>query len=456
MIRPNYLSYKDLSARVIYKDGKYIRLILNSYKDEYDHLMNSGLFEELIKNNLLISHEEITLNEFNKEVYKVILPKQIAFQSYPFEWSYQQWRKAISTFLKINLISLKYGMILKDATPYNFCFEKGSSIMLDTSSFIFFKENDKWVAYKQFCQEFLSPIALMYYNGSSWAKLYMSNLRGISLDFVSKQLPMKSWFNLSILLHIHLHSKYSFKVSKDSKINDNGFSLGVINSLFSMILSSINSWRRPYFFKSYWNKYYEEEIETEEYINSKEQVIINWLRFMTPNSVLDLGANTGKFSIIASSFSNKVISLESDSSCVDEIVKQIDQKKIINLYPLICNLAEPSPSLGLLNREINSIFLRAKSELVMSLALIHHLYFSKNMSFDHIAELCFEFTLNSLIIEFIPINDRKVKALSNFNSGRENGYCMESFLSCFESKFTLIEYFTLENSSRSLFLFQVK
>ena len=93
MIKPNYLSYKDLSARVIYKDGKYIRLILNSYKDEYTHLMNSGLFEELIKKNLLIPHEEIPLNEVNKEVFKVILPKQIPFQSYPFEWSYMHWQK---------------------------------------------------------------------------------------------------------------------------------------------------------------------------------------------------------------------------------------------------------------------------------------------------------------------------------------------------------------------------
>jgi len=456
MIKPNYLSYKDLSARVIYKDGKYIRLILNSYKDEYTHLMNSGLFEELIKKNLLIPHEEIPLNEVNKEVFKVILPKQIPFQSYPFEWSYMQWRKAILVFLKINQISLKYGMILKDATPYNFYFEGSNAIMFDTSSLIFFKENDKWIAYKQFCQEFLSPLALMFYKGPIWSKLYMAQLRGLPLQFVSKQLPTKSWFNLSVLLHIHLHSKYSFKVSKGNETYNKGFSLSKISSLFSMIESSILSWKKPLFFKNYWENYYEEDIETEAYINSKEQVIKDWLQLINPDSVLDLGANTGKFSIIASTLANKVISLESDESCVDEIVKQIDSRKITNVYPLIGDLAEPSPSLGLMNLEISSLFHRAKSEVVMGLALIHHLYFSKDMSFVQITDLFSKLCSKFLIVEFIPNDDRKVKQLIETKPQRAFDYCFDNFISNFSESFELIEKNTLIPSSRVLILFKVK
>ena len=71
-----------------------------------------------------------------------MLPQQLIFQSYPFEWSYNQWRKVILALLKINQISLKYGMILKDATPYNFSIIGCEAIMFDTTSFIFFKNND--------------------------------------------------------------------------------------------------------------------------------------------------------------------------------------------------------------------------------------------------------------------------------------------------------------------------
>lgn len=456
MNRPNFLSYKDLSARVIYKDGKYLRLIHNCYKEEYNHLMNSGLFDELIKKNLLIPHEEITLNEVNKEVYKVILPKQIGFQSYPFEWSYLQWRKAILAFLKFNLISLKYGMVLKDATPYNFYFEGGNAVMFDTSSFIFFKEKDKWIAYKQFCQEFLSPLALMYYKGPIWGKLFMSHLRGLPLQFVSNQLPAKSWFNLTVLLHLHLHSKYLFKVSQGKSKVNKGFSFSKISLLFSMIESSILSWEKPFYFKGHWENYYEEDIESEEYLNLKEQVIKKWLQWINPDSVLDLGSNTGKFSIIASSLANKVISLESDESCVDEIVKQIDLKKITNVYPFIADLAEPSPSLGLMNMEIASLFHRAKSEVVMSLALIHHLYFLKDMSFAQITNLFSKFCSKYLIVEFIPNEDRKVKGLIETKPKRASGYNFESFISNVSEQFQLMEEITLLPSSRVLMLFKVK
>ena len=214
MTSPNYISYKDSAARVVQKDGLFYRLLFKEYQLEYDHLMQSGLYSKLQLKGLLIAHEEVpnsTVTNHDQSVYKTLKPAQIQFQSYPFEWSYTQWRKAILAYLKINHIALKYGMVLKDATPYNFYLIGGKAVMLDTSSFIFFKKNDSWIAYRQFCEEFLSPIVLMHYNGSNWSKLTMANLRGMPLNFVSKQLPIKSWFNLTTLLHIHLHSKYSGK-----------------------------------------------------------------------------------------------------------------------------------------------------------------------------------------------------------------------------------------------------
>ena len=140
MIEPNYISYRDSAARVVIKEGGYYRYIFNEYKAEYDHLMRSGLYEELTQKRYLIEHHEIPADTSDPRVYKLIYPTQIPFQSYPFEWSYTQWRKAILTYLKINHLALKYGMVLKDATPYNFFFSNGKAILLDTSSFIFFKK----------------------------------------------------------------------------------------------------------------------------------------------------------------------------------------------------------------------------------------------------------------------------------------------------------------------------
>ena len=242
MIESNNISYKDTAARVVKKEIGYYRYIFNEYKTEYLHLMQSGLYEELTQKGLLIEHKEIEKDTDDPKVFKLLFPNQIPFQSYPFEWSYNQWRKAILSYLRINNIALKYGMILKDATPFNFYLTGGRAIMFDTSSFMFFNENDKWIAYKQFCEEFLSPIALMHFNGGQWSKLTMANLRGMPLSFVSKQLPIKSWFNLTTLLHIHLHSKYSG--NNESKEIENkqkiGFTLVKIKSLQKMIFNEIN------------------------------------------------------------------------------------------------------------------------------------------------------------------------------------------------------------------------
>ncbi len=209
---PNHISYKDTAARVVLEEGIYYRYIFNEYQVEYDHLMYSGLYKALTEKGLMIEHQEITHQEVQDGAtetmhYKKLHPLQIPFQSYPFEWSYGQWRKVLYAYLQINKIALAHGMILKDATPYNFYFERGKAVLLDTSSFDFFKEGDPWIAYRQFCSEMLSPFALMHYNGQRWARITQSHLRGMPLNFVSKQLPLKSWLNTTCLLHPHIYRR---------------------------------------------------------------------------------------------------------------------------------------------------------------------------------------------------------------------------------------------------------
>ena len=110
MIEPNNISYRDTAARIVKKETGYYRYIFHEYKAEYDYLMESGLYQELTQKELLIVHQEIELDTDDPKVYKLLHPIQIPFQSYPFEWSFTQWRKAILAYLRINYIALKYGI----------------------------------------------------------------------------------------------------------------------------------------------------------------------------------------------------------------------------------------------------------------------------------------------------------------------------------------------------------
>jgi len=457
IIEPNNISYRDTAARVVKKETGYYRYIFHEYKAEYDHLMESGLYEELTQKELLIEHQEIELDTDDTKVYKLLHPIQIPFQSYPFEWSYTQWRKAILAYLRINHIALKYGMILKDATPYNFYLTGGKAVMFDTSSFMFFKKNDSWIAYRQFCEKFLSPVALMHYNGAEWSKLTIANLNGMPLSFVSKQLPIKSWFNLTTLLHIHIHSKYSGYNQLEQKENkkNKGFTLEKIKSLQKMIFSTLSTWEKLHQYKSHWSTYYENDIESQEYLEDKEATIRKWLEIIKPKSVLDLGANTGKFSFIAADYAERVISLEGDEKCVDEIEEKISIKNN-NIFTLIGNVAEPSPTLGFLNRATESIYKRGASDVVLGLALTHHLHISNRLSFEQISLIFASFSNEYLIVEFITITDNKVQLLIKNKKVDLNNYNQDAFINGLKVWFEINEIVELNKSKRVLYFLKRK
>ena len=468
---PNTISFRDTVARVVLENGTYYRIIFEEYQAEYDHLMQSGLYKTLTEKGLMITHKEIDISvpkeaqqfqQSSKPPYKRLKPYQIAFQSYPFEWSYGQWRKVMYAYLQINQIALAHGMILKDATHYNFYFEGGRAILLDSSSFDFFKEGDVWKAYRQFCSEMLSPFALMHYNGQRWARITQSHLRGMPLNFVSKQLPLKSWLNMTCLLHIHMHGKYATTESDNSTlrttIKQKGFNKEKILSLMKMLRSTVVNWKQPYAFEKHWIDYYQKDIASDKYIEHKEAIIKEWLGQLTNqtklHSILDLGANTGKFSLIASDYADKVIALEYDDICVDAIDKAIVSSKKNNIYCLRMDLAETTPNMGVLEKEYSSIYTRAKSSMVMGLALIHHLFISNQLSFYKIAQILDGFSKQHVIVEFIPFEDEKVQFLIKDKQRDYSDYTEEAFKEAIERFFEIKERKQIEESERILYLLE--
>jgi len=458
MISPNYISYKDPTARIIQKDGLYYRLISYNYKAEYDHLMHSGLYDQLSQEGLIISHTEIPnqivldSDKSQNNLYKTLLPEQITFQSYPFEWSYSQWRKAMITFLQINLISLKFGMVLKDATPFNFYLKRGKAVLLDTSSFRFFLDGDKWNAYNQFCEMFLGPIVLMRYFGQKWSRFMRTQLRGLPLPFVSKMLPLKSWSNLNILLHIHLHCQYT-KKNRASREKSTGFTIEKLISMIDMLLANIKKWEQPLYFENHWANYYAIEIESQNYLAHKEEVLNQWLNQLKPKRALDLGTNTGYFSFIAEKYCENTIALDSDDLCID-ILDNATEKERKNINPLVMNLTETTSNIGVLNKEYQSIYIRAKSDLVAALALIHHLYISNNLNFLLICEMLSMYTSKYVIVEFIPKSDSKVVLLMTGKSKDFNDYTIDNFTDSISTRFNIKKQIVLNDSERILFLLE--
>jgi SAM-dependent methyltransferase len=342
-------------------------------------------------------------------------------------------------------------MILKDATPYNFYLKGGKAIMFDTSSFSFFKDPDYWNSYRQFCEEMLGPFALMHYKGVRWGRLTLASHQGLPLDFISQNLPAKSWLNLTCLLHLHLHAKAYLKQSKENNTSK-GFTKEKLTEVFKMIKSTIENWDDYYHYPAHWDAYYEKDIETPEYLADKENTVREILEELKPTRVLDLGANTGKFSEIACEFSDKVIALEFDKDCIDFIENRITETQNEKLSTLLGDLSQTSPDFGLLGKEHFSIFKRAKADMVMVLALVHHLALPKMIPFELISVMLYEFSSKYVLVEFIEKTDRKVIQLVKNNPRYYP--TKEEFEKLIQQKFRIVKQKTLATSVRTLYLLE--
>ncbi len=171
-------SFRDPSGFLYWKNGELYRQINTVYSEHYEHLMVSGLYDRLAQDKLLIPHEEIERG--NNSAYRILKPETVPFISYPYEWCFSELKDAALATLKIQRIALEYGMSLKDASAYNIQFHNGKPVLIDTLSFEKYREGEPWVAYRQFCQHFLAPLALMSFKDirlNQLLKIYIDGIR---------------------------------------------------------------------------------------------------------------------------------------------------------------------------------------------------------------------------------------------------------------------------------------
>jgi ribosomal protein L11 methylase PrmA len=221
-----------------------------------------------------------------------------------------------------------------------------------------------------------------------------------------------------------------------------------------MIQSTASSWKTCFTYKPVWVDYYDKDIASNEYLEDKKKTVERWLAEAQPATAIDLGANTGMFSLIGANHAKHLVALEYDDTCVDRIENNITEEKIGNLTALVGDLTEVSPALGLLNQEYFSLISRARSELVMGLALIHHLCIAKNLSMEHVAEMIAQFSTKYAIIEFIPKEDAKVQFLLKDRADIFSGYTERNFITSFEKWFDVKESHECSHSKRALYFFR--
>ncbi|MGE5342965.1 MAG: SAM-dependent methyltransferase [Candidatus Omnitrophota bacterium] len=453
-------SFRDPDGFMFSRGGQLFRQINHSCKEDYDLLMKSGLYEELVSHQLLIPHQDIDPSDIPfsdpAKGYKIIQPEFIPFISYPYEWSFSQLKDAALATLAIQKRAFEKGMTLKDSSAYNIQFVDGKPVLIDTLSFEKYKDGEPWIAYRQFCQHFLAPLALMALRDIRLGQLLRVYIDGIPLDLAASLLPTSARFNMSVYMHIILHGKSQKRhegdrvLKKDGrKMSKLGF-MGIISSLETAV--SKLKWIPE---GTEWDDYYNDTNYTPAAIEHKKQIVLNYIETATPNTVWDLGANNGLFSRIASEKGIPTLAFDIDPSAVEKNYLHMKTKKEAHMLPLLMDLTNPSSGIGWENNERTSFMKRGPVDLVLSLALIHHLAISNNVPLAKIAaffgQLC-----QYLIMEFVPKNDSQVQRLLVSREDVFPHYTKEDFEKEFSIYFDIRESTLVKDSLRTLYLLERK
>lgn len=453
MPQPLSASFRDPSGFVFELNGILYRWVSEKFRKNYDLFIASGLCETLHKEGLLIAHKEVSLPISEDETpYKILQPDKIPFISYPHEWCFSQLKDAALCTLDIAEKALHAGMVLKDATAYNVQFLNGSPVFIDTLSFEEYKEGTPWVAYRQFCQHFLAPLALMAKTDVSLNKLFTVHIDGIPLELASKLLPLSSKFNLGLALHIHAHARTQKKYSgksvqkKDGKVSKNSL-LALFDSLKSTVKKL--SWRPE---GTEWGEYYSSTNYSQEAMGEKARIVRELVREVSPKSVWDLGANTGVFSRIAMEEGAHVVSCDIDPAAVEKNYLDVREKKL-NMLPLVMDLTNPSPNFGWGGTERASLTARGPVDCILALAVIHHLGISSNVPLRKVAEYFHEFT-KSLVLEFVPKEDSQVRKLLRTREDIFPLYTEAGLQEEFSKWFIAEKKFQISGTKRSIYLFK--
>lgn len=444
-------SFRDPDGWVFFRDGVVFRQVNRAYQPHYDRLLSSGLYDALVKADLLVRHEEAPdAAQSPDEAYRVLKPERIPFISYPWEWAFSSFKAQAAALLRIQRVAIEHGMTLKDASAFNMQFLRGKPVLIDTSSFEIHAEGAPWVAYRQFCQHFLAPLLLMAKQDIRLGQLLRTNLDGVPLDLAARLLPLCTRLRPSVMSHVVLHAWFQGHYAGDTKTHARPMSryalLGLIDSLESAVTAL--DWTPP---KTVWSDYYAHTNYTAEGLAHKRTLVEGFLERVRPASVWDLGASTGMFSRLSSARGVPTVAFDMDPAAVEVNYRDAVARGDAWLLPLVTDLTNPSPACGWAGRERQSLRERGPADAALALALIHHLAIGANVPLDRIAET-FADLCRDLVIEFVPKDDTQVQRLLATRRDVFPDYTQAGFEAAFAARFDFLDAQPVKDSSRRLYL----
>ena len=338
--------------------------------------------------------------------------------------------------------ALDEGLILKDGTPYNVQWRGARPTFIDVGSFERLTEGEPWFGYRQFCMQFLFPLMLQAYRGVPYAPLLRGQLDGIPPEQMRNLLSLRDRFRRGVLTNVVLQARLERGHSERSateargEIKRAGFKPELIKANVDRLGRLIRrlDWKPA---GSEWSEYREISTYEEEELRGKEAFVEAAVASSTPQLAWDLGCNDGRFSRIAAAGGAYVVAIDGDQVAIDRLYRELREEGREDILPLALDLVDASPGLGWRGSERERVEDRGRPDLVLALALVHHLAIGANVPLAAVVDWLADLG-GALVVEFPARDDPMVaRLLSRKRGDAHPDYGLESFESLLERRFAI-------------------
>ena len=453
-------SFRDRDGRIYRSEGRIIRGVSTKALAEFEKLESTTFYRKFLDKGQIVGSEILPMD-------KVPLPERIRQQwagfieheripvvSYPYEWTFGMLRDAALLQLDLLEAAILEGMTLKDATPYNIQFVSGKPVFIDIPSFESMAQGSPWAGYRQFCEMFLFPLMLQAYKGINFQPMLRASIDGVGVQTATRLFSLRDRFRSGVLTHVWLQAKLDRRYGSTPKnvrsdLKSAGFNkeLILVNVRKLRKLSGKLSWRGD---GSEWGSYDAFHNYSKSDHDLKEGFINDCVANSGANMVWDLGCNTGQFSKIAAQHAPCVVAMDLDHFAVERLYRETREAELNRILPLVQNIADPSPNWGWRNQERVDLQTRAQPDMLLCLALIHHVVISANVPMaefiDSLSDLC-----DQLVIEYVSRSDDKVKALLRNKEDKYSDYSREGLESELSKHYEIARREELESGNRYLY-----
>ncbi len=425
---------------------------------DWERLRATKFFPELLAAGQVVATTAVAVDQVPEGApgdYALVLEhERIPFISYPYEWTFEMLRDAAVLHLEILLAALEEDITMKDGYAFNVQFVGAKPVFIDIGSFEP-AGGGPWIGYRQFCQTFLYPLLLEAHLGIPFQRYLLGHLDGLEPTEMRRIFSGLKRFKKGVFRHVYLHSVAEQRVTQGGqKIKDDltksGFGKELTKATVSKLLKLVKQLRSKRA-DSGWKAYRDTCSYSDSDREAKERFMRNVLGDDAFDLTWDLGCNDGAYSRIVAEHGGAVVAVDSDDVTVDVLYRALREDAVVNVLPLVMNLVDPSPARGWRGEERRAFTDRARPDLVLALALVHHLAIAANVPLPDVVSWLASLG-DALVVEFVEPHDPMAqRLLGNKPEGMFPDYRLEVFEGLLARDFRIVKRETLPSGSRTLF-----